>query len=118
MAGFAPGPRMAVYFASKAYLLSFSQALTQEVRGSGVTVTCLCPGLLRTSFLARAGAERTWLSRLARRPEAADVARAGWQAMKAGRRLCIPGIGNKLIVTATRFLPRAVLLAAVGLVQR
>jgi hypothetical protein len=118
MAGFAPGPRMAVYYASKAYLLSFSQALAQEVKGSGVTLTCLCPGPLRTPFLVRAGAEQTWLSRLTPKPEAAAVARAGWRAMKAGRRLCIPGIGNKLTVAAIRFLPRAALLATVGLLQR
>lgn len=57
VAGFAPGPQMAVYFASKAYLVSLSQALMRESRGTGVTVTCLCPGPLRTPFLTRAGAE-------------------------------------------------------------
>jgi hypothetical protein len=118
MAGFGPGPRMAVYYASKAYLLSLSQALTQELRGSGVTVTCLCPGPLRTPFLKRAGADKTRLFKLMRKPAAAEVAGAGWAAMKAGRRLCIPGVGNKLIVTSMRFLPRRILLSIVTQLQR
>lgn len=118
VAGFTPGPRMALYFASKAYLISISQALMQEVRDAGVTVTCLCPGPLRTPFLLRAGADRIALFKILRKLDAADVARAGWKAMKARRALCVPGIGNKVIVTATRFLPRAVLLAIVGRLQR
>jgi uncharacterized protein len=118
IAGFAPGPRMALYFASKAYLVSISQALMQEVRGTGVTVTCLCPGPLRTPFLARAGADRVALFKLLRKLDAADVARAGWDAMKTGRALCVPGIDNKIAVMATRLLPRAALLAIVGRLQR
>ena len=118
VAGFAPGPRMALYFASKAYLISVSQALMQEVKDAGVTVTCLCPGPVRTPFLARAGADKIALFKLLRKLDAADVARAGWKAMKARRALCVPGIGNKVIVTATRFLPRAALLAIVGRLQR
>ena len=118
VASFVPGPRMAVYFATKAYLLSLSQALMLEVRGSGVTVTCLCPGPLKTPFLARAGADKTALFKGLRKLRAAEVARAGWEAMKAGRALCVPGIGNKVAVTATRFLPRAAVLAIVGRLQR
>lgn len=118
VAGFTPGPRMALYFASKAYLISISQALMQEVRDAGVTVTCLCPGPLRTPFLARAGADKIALFKMLRKLDAADVARAGWNAMKARRALCVPGIGNKAIVTATRFLPRTALLAIVGRLQR
>lgn len=117
VASFVPGPRMAVYFATKAYLLSLSQALMLEVRGSGVTVTCLCPGPLKTQFLARAGADKTALFKGLRKLRAAEVARAGWDAMKAGRALCVPGIGNKVAVTATRFLPRAAVLAIVGRLQ-
>ena len=118
VASFVPGPRMAVYFATKAYLLSLSQALMQEVRGSGVSVTCLCPGPLKTPFLARAGADKTALFKGLRKLQAADVARAGWDAMTAGRAFCVPGIGNKVAVTATRFLPRAAVLAIVGRLQR
>jgi short-subunit dehydrogenase len=118
VAGFAPGPRMALYFASKAYLISLSQALTREVRQTGVTVTCLCPGPLRTPFLGRAGADRVALFKVLRKLDTADVARAGWDAMKAGRALCIPGFGAKIAVMTTRFLPRAALLAIVGRLQR
>jgi hypothetical protein len=118
VASFVSGPRMAVYFATKAYLLSFSQALTQELKGSGVTMTCLCPGPLKTPFLALAGADRTALFKGLRKLGAAQVARAGWDAMKAGQTLCVPGIANRITVAATRFLPRAMLLAIVGRLQR
>jgi short-subunit dehydrogenase len=118
VAGFAPGPRMAIYFASKAYLISVSQALKQELRGSGVTVTCLCPGPVRTPFLARAGADRVALFKAIRKLDADDVARAGWKAMKAGRALCVPGIGTKVIVLLARIMPRALMLALVNYLQR
>jgi uncharacterized protein len=118
VAGFAPGPRMALYFASKAYLISLSQALMQEVGDAGVTVTCLCPGPLRTPFLGRAGADRVALFKVLRKLDTADVARAGWEAMKARRALCIPGFGAKIAVMTTRLLPRAALLAIVGRLQR
>jgi short-subunit dehydrogenase len=118
VAGFVPGPRMAVYFASKAYLVSISQGLMQEVKHAGVTVTCLCPGPLRTPFLQRAGADGVGLFKLLRKVDAVDVAHAGWRAMKAGRTLCVPGIGNKLAVMGTRLFPRAALLAIVGGLQR
>jgi short-subunit dehydrogenase len=104
---------MAVYFASKAYLVSFSQALLSEARGSGVTVTCLCPGPLRTPFLTRAGAPQVRLFKLFRKLPVDEVARSGWEAMKAGRRLCIPGIGTKVAIVVTRFVPRGVVLALV-----
>ena len=118
VAGFAPGPRMAVYFASKAYLVSLSQALLREVRESGVTVTCLCPGPLRTPFLTRAGAQQVRLFRLLRKLPVDEVARSGWQAMKAGRALCIPGIGTKVAIAVTRFVPRGAVLALVARLQR
>lgn len=118
VAGFVPGPRMAVYFASKAYLLSISQALMREVRDSGVTVTCLCPGPLRTPFLARAGAGETALFKGIHKLSADVAARAGWDAMKAGRALCIPGFGAKIAVITTRLLPRAAVLAIIGRLQR
>jgi short-subunit dehydrogenase len=118
VAGFVPGPRMAVYFASKAYLVSISQGLMQEVKHAGVTVTCLCPGPLRTPFLQRAGADGVGMFKLLRKVDAVDVAHAGWRAMKAGRTLCVPGIGNKLAVMGTRLFPRAALLAIVGGLQR
>jgi len=118
VAGFAPGPHMAVYFASKAYLISISQALMREVRDSGVTVTCLCPGPLRTPFLARAGADKTALFKGIHKLDTDVVARAGWNAMKAGRALCVPGFGTKVAAMVTRLLPRAAVLAIVERMQR
>jgi short-subunit dehydrogenase len=118
VAGFAPGPRMALYFASKAYLISVSQALMQEVRQAGVTVTCLCPGPLRTPFLGRAGADGVASFKLLRKLETADVARAGWEAMKAGRALCVPGFGTKIAVTLTRIMPLPLTLALASRLQR
>ncbi len=116
--GFAPGPRMAVYFASKAYLVSLSQALMREVRDSGVTVTCLCPGPLRTPFLTRAGAQQVRLFKLLRKLPVDEVARNGWEAMKAGRTLCVPGIGTRTAIAVTRFIPRGLMLAAMTRMQR
>src|SRR5437868_3559837 len=77
-AGFQPGPLMAVYYATKAYVISFSEALANELHGSGVTVTCLCPGATDTEFQARAGTEQT---RLMRPMDAASVARDGYRAL-------------------------------------
>ena len=118
VAGFAPGPQMAVYFASKAYLVSLSQAMMEETRGTGVTVTCLCPGPPRTPFLDRAGAWQVRLFKLLRKLPVDEVARSGWEAMKAGRTLCLPGIGTKLAVALTRFVPRGLVLAMMSRLQR
>jgi uncharacterized protein len=118
VAGFAPGPQMAVYFASKAYLVSLSQALVEEARGTGVTVTCLCPGPLRTPFLDRAGARQVRLFKLLRKLPVDEVARSGWEAMKAGRTLCVPGIGTRAAIVATRFAPRGWVLATMARLQR
>jgi short-subunit dehydrogenase len=116
--GFAPGPWMAVYFASNAYLVSLSQALMREVRSSGVTVTCLCPGPLRAPFPAGAGAQQVRLFKLLRKLPVDEVARSGWEAMKAARALCIPGIGTKVAIAITRFVPRGLVLALVTRLQR
>jgi hypothetical protein len=118
VAGFTPGPRMALYYASKAYLTSLSQAVAAENRNSGVTVTCLCPGPVKTPFLTRAGATKAALFRLVPKQTAEEVARAGWAAMKAGRTVCIPGLLNKLNVLAIELMPRAAVLALVSLLQR
>jgi short-subunit dehydrogenase len=118
VAGFAPGPQMAVYFASKAYLVSLSQAMMEETRGTGVTVTCLCPGPPRAPFLDRAGARQVRLFKLLRKLPVDEVARSGWEAMKAGRTLCLPGIGTKLAVALTRFVPRGLVLAMMSRLQR
>ena len=108
-AGFLPGPYMAVYYASKAYVISFSQAIAEELRGSGVTVTCLCPGATDTGFAARADMGKTMLFRM-RMADAASVAKAGFDAMMAGKDMCIPGLSNKLTTLSTKVTPRRLLL--------
>ena len=107
-AAFQPGPLMAVYYASKAYVLSLSEALAEETRGTGVTVTCLCPGPTRTGFQSRAHIEDSRLFNVASVMSSADVARAGYDAMMAGRPLVIPGLMNKVGVQVLRFAPRRI----------
>ncbi|HHN73011.1 MAG TPA: SDR family oxidoreductase [Thermopetrobacter sp.] len=109
LSAFMPGPGMAVYFASKAYLLSFSEALAEEVRRDGLTVTALCPGPVRTRFQERAGMERLWLARLMMRARPEQVARAGWQAFKEGRVVVVPGFFNALMSVAVKMTPRALI---------
>jgi uncharacterized protein len=106
-AAFQPGPFMAVYYASKAYVLSLSEALAEEVAGSGITVTCLCPGPTHTGFQERAHAQRSRLFNLRSPMRSADVAQAGYDAMLAGRRIVTPGLMNKIGAQSIRFSPRA-----------
>jgi short-subunit dehydrogenase len=102
-AAFQPGPFMAVYYATKAYVLSFSEALSNELQGSGVTVTCLCPGGTRTGFMARAKMGNPEIvSRSSVMMEAAVVARRGFDGLMKGKRLVIPGFLNKLLAHSTR----------------
>ena len=110
-AAFQPGPIMAVYYATKAYVLSFSEALANETAGTGVTVTALCPGTTSTEFQQRAGIGRMPLVRAPLVSDAADVAREGWDAMKRGKRVVIPGIANRVLVQAERITPRRLVTA-------
>ena len=107
-AAFQPGPLMAVYYASKAYVLSFSEALSNETAGSGVTVTCLCPGPTRTGFQDRARMQESKLLTTLSVATAAEVARAGYDGMMAGRAIVIPGLTNRIGVQLLRVTPRAV----------
>ncbi|MBI4808391.1 MAG: SDR family oxidoreductase [Nitrosomonadales bacterium] len=111
LAGFQPGgPGMAAYYASKSYVLSFSRGIRRELRGSGVTVTTLCPGPTRTEFEETAKAQKTWLFRWSKPMEARDVARAGFDAMQRGRAVVVPGLLNKLLAFSPRFGPAAIAL--------
>ncbi len=110
-AAFLPGPYGAVYYAAKAYVLSFSLALSEESRGSGVTVTCLAPGATATGFVDRAEMRSTLLFKLPT-ADAASVALAGYRAMLAGKDLEIPGFSNKLLQVLLRLTPRRVALWA------
>lgn len=105
-AGFAPGPLMAVYYATKAYVISFSEAIANELQGTGITVTVLCPGPTRTGFAAEAGVVQSNLFRIPTVMEAARVAAAGYHGMMRGRAVVIPGPANKLLVAGIRFSPR------------
>jgi uncharacterized protein len=112
-AAFQPGPFMTVYYASKAYVLSFSEALAEETTGTGVTVTCLCPGPTHTGFQSRAHIEKSRLFNLARPMQSSDVAQAGYDGMLAGRRLVITGAMNKIVAQSIRITPRALALKVV-----
>jgi hypothetical protein len=109
-AAFQPGPMMAVYYATKAYVLSFSEALSNELGGSGVSVTCLCPGATATGFGERAKMQASPLFKSPNLADAASVARTGYRAMMAGRRLAIPGLANQAIANSSRFAPRGLVL--------
>ncbi len=110
-AAFLPGPFMATYYASKAFVLSFSQALASELRGTGVTVTALCPGPTRTGFADAARMQQTKLARSANVMRADDVARAGYEGLVRGVPVVIPGIANKLLIESMRLAPRRLLTA-------
>lgn len=105
-AGFQAGPRMAVYYATKAYVISFSEALASELNGSGVVVSCLCPGPTETGFQKRAAMEHTNLARKPGAMDARSVARDGYLGLMAGKTLVISGVLNWLVAESVRFAPR------------
>ncbi|HVJ68333.1 MAG TPA: SDR family NAD(P)-dependent oxidoreductase, partial [Caulifigura sp.] len=104
-ASFQPGPNVAVYFATKAYVLSLSEALWTELKGTGVTVTCLAPGPTHTAFGDQAKMVHTPLFRFACM-EAEPVARAGYHATMKGKPLVVPGVANKMLAFSSRLWPR------------
>ena len=104
-AGFQPGPKMAVYYATKAYVLSFTEALAEELAGTGVTATCLAPGATASGFKAAAGMEHSLLFKLGTM-DARTVAQAGYRGFRRGKVIVIPGLKNKLGALSVRFLPR------------
>ncbi len=110
-AGFMPGPGMAVYHASKSYVLSLSQVVADEMRNRGVTVTALCPGPTRTALFDSAGIGDLPVVKRFPMPGAADVARAGWDAAMAGQRVIVPGGMNKLMAWSTWITPPGLLLS-------
>jgi short-subunit dehydrogenase len=110
-AGFQPGPLMAVYYASKAYVISFSEALASDLAGKGVTVTCLCPGPTATDFASRAGNDRSRLFKQLRPMDAKTVALKGYHGLMAGKTLVIPGLRNWLLAESVRVSPRKLVTA-------
>ena len=116
IAGFLPGPGMAVYYASKAYVLSFSEAMRRELAPHGVRVTALCPGPVPSEFQSRAGFKPGFDSAILN-VSPADVAMAGYRGLMANKRAVLPGLGIKIVPFLLRLFPRGFILAAVGRFQ-
>lgn len=115
LAGFFPGPRMALYCACKAYVLSFTAALHQELSPKGVKVTAFCPGPVRTEFFDRAGIAIDQIPRWAA-ISAERAAAKGYRAFMKGQPLVVPGVAAKIAAAAPRFLPRSLLLSIIAAV--
>ena len=113
VAGFFPGPNMAVYYASKAFVLSFSEALHEELRGTGVSVTNLCPGPTESNFFKVARGHRSRELQIAKM-STDEVARAGHRAFRTGQCVKVPGTKNRLLVQLPRILPRMVVRRSVA----
>ena len=116
-ASFQPGPTMSVYFASKAFVLSFSEAINNEVNGSGVTVTALCPGATQSGFQAAAAMKDSKLFEGKDLPTSREVAEYGYRAMLKGKAVAIYGFKNIVMANAVRFAPRSVVVKVARKVQ-
>jgi uncharacterized protein len=118
-AAFQPGPLMAVYYATKSFVLSFSEAIANELKGTGVTVTALCPGPTESEFQKRAHIENTRLikGKLMGWMTSEEVAKVGYQGFMSGKRLVIPGLINKIGAHSTRLSPRAVTAQVARMLQ-
>lgn len=110
-AAFQPGPLLAVYYATKAYVLSFSEALANEVEGRGVVVSCFCPGATATGFAKRSGTENSRLFKKIGGMDAATVARDGYRGLMSGKTLVISGVHNWLVAESVRLAPRKMVTA-------
>jgi short-subunit dehydrogenase len=115
-ASFQPGPTMSVYFATKAYVLSFSEAISNEVRDKGVTVTALCPGSTESRFheIARGYGKHIKERKM---PSAREVAEYGYRSMMAGKTVVIHGLKNRILAASVRFFPRNIIVKAVRIIQ-
>lgn len=118
VAAFQAGPLMAVYYATKAYILSFSQAIAAEVKQHGIDVTVLCPGPTKTGFQHTVGSEHSVLMKFNLMASPWHVASYGYKAVQRGQLIAIPGIVNKLVIGLERFLPKAFVANAVRWLQR
>ncbi len=105
-AAFQPGPLMAVYYATKSYVLSFTEAIAEEVRGTEITVTALCPGPTASHFQERASMEDSKLIKNSKLPTAASVAAIGYNALMNKKVVVVAGMKNKVFAQLTRFVPR------------
>lgn len=119
-AAFQPGPHMAIYYATKAFVLSFSEAIAEELEGTGVRVTALCPGPTESEFRARAKRDEAPVTRSKFIPTATAqaVAQAGYRAFLRGKRVVIPGLVNKLAVQSNRIGPRKLVAKVAGKINK
>jgi uncharacterized protein len=118
VAGFAPGPYMALYYASKGFVRSLSEALHEEVRRSGVTVTCVAPGPVETDFYEKAGAKKATIFTYLPKMDPDRVAETAWKGFRAGRRIVVPGTSAKVLRFILGLLPSRVKLPLIGRLQR
>ena len=116
-AAFQPGPLMAVYYATKAYVLHFSEAVANEVRNKGVTITALCPGPTESGFQSAASMEESRLFKGKKIPSSRSVAEYGYKAMMKGQAVAIHGIMNNILAFFVRFMPRAIVVKVTRMVQ-
>jgi short-subunit dehydrogenase len=119
-ASFQPGPWMAIYYATKAFILSFSQALAEELKGDNIRVTALCPGPTYSEFRHRAKMQKSSVFRSKTIPVmlAHQVAEAGYKGLARGKRVVVPGLVNKMGVVATRLAPRGLVTKMAGKINR
>ncbi|MBU3821164.1 SDR family oxidoreductase [Flavobacteriaceae bacterium XHP0103] len=117
LAAFQPGPLMAIYYASKGYMLSFSEAIANELKGTGVTVTALCPGPTKTAFQKTVSADASKNKITFNMASAEEVATYGYKAMQKGKTVAIPGIFNKFLATIHRFVSRGMAAKIVRNIQ-
>ena len=116
-AAFQSGPTMAVYYATKAYVLNFSEAINNEVRKSGVTVTALCPGATESGFQAAAAMEESKLVKGRKLPSSKQVAEYGYKAMMKGKTVAIHGLMNAIMANSVRFMPRSIVVKVTRMIQ-
>lgn len=117
-AGFQPGPYFATYFASKAYVLSFSEALTEEMRGTGVSVTALCPGPTKTGFASRAETNNKGFFKDEKTMSAKQVAKIGYNGLIKNKTVIITGFKNKFLIFLLRLTPRKVVTRIMGFLAK
>ena len=110
VASFTPGPGMAVYHATKAYVLSLSEAVATELRDSRISVSALCPGATESNFFTDADMHDVPVTKMLKLPSAADVAKAGWDGAMVGKRVIVPGAMNKVLAFVPRLLPGGLLM--------
>lgn len=117
MSAFQPGPLMSIYYASKSFVLSFTEALWEEARGTGVKVSCLCPGPTVSQFHGRAGTDKTRLAKTSKPMASMPVAQEGYVAFQNNKRVAVTGLQNKFLVGAIKMMPRGLVLRIVRHLQ-